>query len=285
MSWGPGCFTSAGWEECFVRLTRDFTGIEGPEEHAREYLNPMGKRMVDTLIGLSNIESRQRELGRPLRVLNLCSGEGGEARALAQLGCNVDAVDLSQLASAVAVRKNQEQGFGKNIRVICGDISKIPQNPPNRYDLIFFPDGDGVHYQTDRQKLFDRLAHVAADDCQLVGSFYIPGKGLSAEDQARFDRGMRWAGFTPRGVNADSYEAGLLRAGFRPMERAGASMIRTEVDGFDIPRGYLEWHRNVRQNQIRDGRDDEWLKNEWLGPAERAPNGFGFVLDSRIRKS
>ncbi|MEO0814872.1 MAG: class I SAM-dependent methyltransferase, partial [Myxococcota bacterium] len=169
------------------------------------------------------------------------------------------------------------------IRVICGDISKIPLDPPQRYDVIFFPDGDGVHYQVDRQKLFDRLAHVAADGCRLVGSFYVPGKGLGPSEKAAFDQSMTWAGFTPSGVNAESYEQGLLRAGFDPGPEAGSSMVRTHVNGLNVPEAYLAWHTRVRENQVAQGRSDAWLEDSWLKPAKQAPNGFGFILDAVIR--
>jgi cyclopropane fatty-acyl-phospholipid synthase-like methyltransferase len=265
----PACLTSEGWNGVFAIMADQYAGIAGDAAETREYLNPGGRRMVERLADIADVRAGQR-------VLNLCSGEGGEARHLARLGARVTAVDISDVGCAVAQRLNEAQHLDDKIAVVCDDIARL--DPKDKgYDLIFFPDADGVHYQQDRIELFRRLRSKLKDDGKLVGSFYIPGEGAPDAIKKQFDDSMAWAGFRPEGVNADNYKAELEAAGF-DVE------IRRFVGDEDIAAVYRDWQTRAQANMDAHPEivPDPSVK-KWLELAPRCPNGCGFVIVARPR--
>lgn len=70
-------------------------------------------------------ESRQRELSRPLRVLDLGGGTGGLAVALAEQGHTVTVVDPSPDALASLSRRVAESDAAARISAVQGDVDVL----------------------------------------------------------------------------------------------------------------------------------------------------------------
>jgi SAM-dependent methyltransferase len=90
--------------------------------------------------------------GRPLRVLDVCCGIGGDLIALARAGCEVDAVDLDPLTAAVADANAAALGLSSSVRVRTADAA---DTDPGDYDLLFAdPARRGA-----RGRVFDPMAY------------------------------------------------------------------------------------------------------------------------------
>ena len=82
-------------------------------------------------------ESRQRELSRPLRVLDLGGGTGGLAVALAEQGHTVTVVDPSPDALASLSRRVAESDAASRISAVQGDADTLAGTvEPGSIDLL-----------------------------------------------------------------------------------------------------------------------------------------------------
>ena len=82
------------------------------------------------------VAERQRELGRPLRVLDLGGGTGGLAVPLAQAGQEVIVVDPSPDALAALRRRAEDAGVGDTLRSTQGDADDLRTILKARVDLV-----------------------------------------------------------------------------------------------------------------------------------------------------
>jgi SAM-dependent methyltransferase len=100
---------------------------------------------------LTQMTLRLLEERPPGRALDLGSGEGADAIRLALLGYEVDAVDLSPVATAKTARFAEEAGVV--INAITADICDF--DPPHTYDVVIC---NGVlHYINDKQSTIERM--------------------------------------------------------------------------------------------------------------------------------
>lgn len=72
------------------------------------------------------VDRRQKELGRPLRVLDLGGGTGGMAVPLAEAGHEVTVVDPSPDALASLRRRAAERGVESRVAAVQGDADSLP---------------------------------------------------------------------------------------------------------------------------------------------------------------
>ncbi|MFD1931380.1 methyltransferase domain-containing protein [Nonomuraea mangrovi] len=73
-------------------------------------------------------------VGAGLRVVDVCSGVGGDLIALARAGCSVDAVDTDPLTVAVAQANVDALGLSDRVTVRTADAATVD---PAAYDVLF----------------------------------------------------------------------------------------------------------------------------------------------------
>jgi SAM-dependent methyltransferase len=103
-------------------------------------------------------------------VLEFGCGDGGTAAALADLGYDVTAIELSSLRVAQAQEYTDVPWKG-SLSVVEGDFYTIEL--PNRFDVICYWDGFGIGTDADQQQLLRRIAHewVQLDGVVMIEVF------------------------------------------------------------------------------------------------------------------
>jgi SAM-dependent methyltransferase len=97
-------------------------------ESAHELQNPTSEEKIRLL-------GRRLGLGQGSRVLDVASGRGGPAVLLAaELGCDVDGIEISPDFHAVAVERATEAGVSDRVRFELGDASAASL-PAESYDV------------------------------------------------------------------------------------------------------------------------------------------------------
>jgi SAM-dependent methyltransferase len=103
-------------------------------------------------------------------VLELGCGDGGTAAALADLGYDVTAIELSSLRAAHAQHYTDTPRKG-SLSVVEGDFYTIEFS--KRFDVVGYWDGFGIGTDADQQRLLRRIAHewLQADGVALIEVF------------------------------------------------------------------------------------------------------------------
>ncbi len=92
----------------------------------------------------------------PARVLDLGAGEGADAIRLARLGCEVTAVEISNVGAEKIMKFASEAGAVVNVQV--SDIAEY--RPDGEFDLIIC---NGVlHYISDKKTIIDRMQRATS---------------------------------------------------------------------------------------------------------------------------
>lgn len=92
------------------------------------------------------------------RVIDLGSGYGGSARYLAKnFGCNVVALNLSEIENERARALNREQGLDDLIEVIDGHFEEIPFEDDS-FDLVFSQ--DSFLHSPDREEVIREVSRI-----------------------------------------------------------------------------------------------------------------------------
>lgn len=180
-------------------------------------------------------ESRQSELSRPLRVLDLGGGTGGLAVALAEQGHTVTVVDPSPDALASMSRRVAESPAAERISAVQGDadtLSGIVE--PGSMDLLCCH--GTLEYVEDPEATLTRIADVLAPGghLSLVTAQRVAAV-IARALAGRFDQATaaltsadgRWGDEDPvprRFDRADLAEM-LTRAGFTTLETKGVRIF------------------------------------------------------------
>ena len=97
-------------------------------------------------------------LSKDSRVLDLGSGYCGAARYLAKTyGCNVVALNLSEVENERARQLNREQGFDKRIKVVDGNFEQLPYKK-DAFDVIWSQ--DAFLHSPEREDVVKEAARV-----------------------------------------------------------------------------------------------------------------------------
>lgn len=135
-----------------------------------------------------------------LRILELGSGTGTTAAALAVAGHDVVAIELlgelathtQELAAVVT---------GGSLRAVAGDFYEIEL--PRKFDVVAYFDGFGIGSDQDQRRLLRRIAGwLVQDGCALIDVF-VPGywaKRAGSEEEFPTGSGIRYLdGFDAEG--------------------------------------------------------------------------------------
>ncbi|GAB0023700.1 methyltransferase [Helicobacter pylori] len=180
-------------------------------------------------------ESRQRELSRPLRVLDLGGGTGGLAVALAEQGHTVTVVDPSPDALASLSRRVAESDAAARISAVQGDADTLAGTvAPGSIDLLCCH--GTLEYVDDPTATLTRIAEVLAPGghLSLVTAQRVAAV-IARAIAGRFDQARaaltsadgRWGDDDPIPRRFDRDELGemLTRAGFTTLEARGVRLF------------------------------------------------------------
>ncbi len=186
-------------------------------------------------------ESRRRELGRPLRVLDLGGGTGGLAVALAEQGHTVTVVDPNPDALASLSRRAEEAGVVEQISAVQGDEASLADTgTPGSVDLLCCH--GTLEYVDDPAATLVRIAEVLAPGGHLsLLTAQRVAAVLSRAVAGRFDQARealtsptgRWGEDDPVPRRFDRSELGemLSRASFTTLDARGVRIFSDLVPG------------------------------------------------------
>lgn len=141
------------------------------------------------------------ERARGLRVIDACTGAGGNAIGFARAGCSVVAIEINQDRLAMAQHNAGVYGVAHRIKFICGDACVMV--PQHQADLLFIDPPWGERYDKERvalsdlppcEKLLECGRHVSTHWVKVPPSFdpsTLPGChieaifGVAAGDERR----------------------------------------------------------------------------------------------------
>lgn len=107
-----------------------------------------------------------KKLDEDAKVLDLGSGIGGTARYLVKTyGCDVVALNLSEVENERHRRKNKEQGVEDKIEVVDGNFENVPY-PDASFDVVWSQ--DAILHSPDRRKVLSEAARVLKKGGELI---------------------------------------------------------------------------------------------------------------------
>ena len=128
-----------------------------PGESVRQASQRTVERMVSKL---------NREIVPGIRVLDIGSGYGGVARYLAKMfGCNVTALNLSEVENRRHRQMNEEQGVADLIEVIDGSFEDLPF-PEANFDVVWSQ--DAICHSENRRRVVQEVVRVLDAGGQFV---------------------------------------------------------------------------------------------------------------------
>jgi S-adenosylmethionine-dependent methyltransferase len=213
-------------------------------------------------------ESRQRELSRPLRVLDLGGGTGGMAVALAEHGHTITVVDPSPDALASMRRRVAESDAGSRISALQGDADTLHTIiEPGSIDLLCCH--GTLEYVEDPGATLTRIGEVLAPGghLSLVTAQRVAAV-IARAIAGRFDQARaaltspegRWGEDDPVPRRFDRADLGemLTRAGFTTLEARGVRLFSdlvpsTFVDTDADRQALLELEELAAQDAGRTG--------------------------------
>jgi sarcosine/dimethylglycine N-methyltransferase len=132
----------------------------GIYEYDEEDITAASRRTVE------RIAARLKKLDRDTRVLDLGAGYGGAARYLARnYGCQVVALNLSEVENERNRQKNREQGLGHLVEVVDGNFEKIPF-PDESFDVVWSQ--DAILHSGERTRVLEEVARVLKPGGEFV---------------------------------------------------------------------------------------------------------------------
>lgn len=190
------------------------------------------------------VATRQKDLGRTLRVLDLGGGSGGFAVPLAERGHHVTVVDPSPDALASLSRRVGEAGVADRITALQGDASTLAQSSLEPADLVTchgvleYVDDAPCTLHDVAQALAPGgiLSLLLAQRLAAVLSRALSGQ-FAAAQQALISEDGRWGESDPlpRRFDADQVREMLNAAGLRAQESHGVRVF-TDL----VPSAYLD---------------------------------------------
>jgi SAM-dependent methyltransferase len=118
----------------------------------------------------ARVEAVDRLVGEgPKRILELGSGTGSTAAALASAGHDVVAIELLEELAEYTAELSLASTRG-SLHAIAGDFYEV--EPPGTFDVVAYFDGFGIGSDDDQRRLLRRIAGwLVADGCVLLDVF------------------------------------------------------------------------------------------------------------------
>ena len=204
---------SAFYEQCWggadIHIGRYATG----EETVAEASSAMTRHLLE-LAGL--------EAGR--QVLDIACGFGGTLRALAQLGCHVKGIDISENCVNHARDAIAAAGLGDQVDVSVGDFHNI-DSAPDSWDAVVCQ--EAIIHSPNRPRVFAEVFRILRPGGRFAISDIVTGE---AADIAKVEAAFARLGASPDGT-VSNYQAMARDAGFELSHvEERQSDIRTHYD-------------------------------------------------------
>lgn len=115
---------------------------------------------------VERMTSRLSKLTDTTQVLDLGAGYGGAARYLAETyGCNVTALNLSEVENERNREMNKSRGLDNLVEVVDGNYEQLPFED-NTFDVIWSQ--DAILHSSNREKVFSEISRVLKSKGELV---------------------------------------------------------------------------------------------------------------------
>lgn len=132
----------------------------GLYDHAEEPIFDASRRTVEQMAAHLN------GLGPDSRVIDVGAGYGGSARYLArEYGCEVVALNLSEVENERDRQMNREQGLDHLIEVVDASFEDLPY-PDDSFDFVWSQ--DAMLHSGERAKVIDEVARVLKPGGEFV---------------------------------------------------------------------------------------------------------------------
>ena len=196
-------------------------------------------------------------------VLDVCSGEGGTAVWIAELGNRTFGIELVLPAAITACNRARDHGVLLKAGFVCGSIFQLPFRD-DAVDVVIGQDPDGFAH-VDRLVAFRECFRVLRPGGRLGLQHWIPGVDAPQTITANFDQVLADVVSTShRDVNADAYILAMRTAGF------------AEVKVVDRSEDYRRHMLGIQQLARMSGEDvDPWTA-AWIDLSEGFPFGVAF---------
>jgi sarcosine/dimethylglycine N-methyltransferase len=193
-------------------------------------------------------------LSKDSRVLDIGAGYGGAARYLAATyGCEVVALNLSEVENERDRQMNKEQGLDHLITVVDASFENIPE-PDESFDVVWSQ--DAILHSGEREKVIQEVARVLKPGGEFVFTDPMQADGAPTDVlQPIYDRISLSSMGSPSFYREAAKRAGLEEVSFTP---------RTEM----IARHY---GRVLKETESRDAEINEVVSREYI---ENMKNGL-----------
>lgn len=169
-------------------------------------------------------------IGASQRVLDIACGFGGTLRLLAESGCQVKGVDISQNCVDNAAKANAAAGFDDRIEVAVGDFHNI-DSAADFWDAVICQ--EAIIHSPSRPKVFEEVFRVLRPGGVFAFSDILTGEHA--------DISMVEAAFARLGASA-----GATIGDYQDMARAAGF----EISGFEERQGDIKTHYDKLAEQL-----------------------------------
>lgn len=138
----------------------------GEDLHIGTYRSPEDTIFEASRRTVKKMATLAAELNENSKVLDIGSGIGGSARYLAKTyGCQVVALNLSEVENERHRKMNKEQKIDHLIEVVDGNFENIPF-PENTFDLVWSQ--DAILHSSDRPKVIAEANRVLKKGGEMI---------------------------------------------------------------------------------------------------------------------
>lgn len=198
---------------------------------------------------VERIASKIENLNKDTYIIDIGAGYGGAARYLAKTyGCNVVALNLSEVENDRDRQMNKEQGLDDKIEVIDGSFDDIPYDD-DTFDVVWCQ--DSILHSDNREKVLEETARILKKGGDFV--FTDPMQTDDCPDgvlQPILDR-----------IHLESLASPGFYREYAP--KYGMKEVEFEEHAEQLPRHYgrVKKELEANENRLRGVVSDEYIQN------------------------